>query len=122
MSYQEAGASPSVRLITHQTVWAGCPSLHSRTRLRANSYAIGPVVPSETVRRYPQDAPSSRAVCATARAGLSGAAATRFVHVSPRYLSVCLGVARGGSQPRVSSGRATHATVPTHASQAVQNS
>src|SRR5439155_14051084 len=113
---------PRLLFMTNQTVWAGCPSLHSRTRLRANSEVIGPLAPSETVRRYQPVTLSSRAIFATARGGVPSGASTCLVRVSPRYLSVCTCVASRWRQHRVSSGIATHATVPTHASQAAQNS
>ena len=38
--------------MSNHTAVVGCPSLHSMIRLRANSSVMGPLVPSDTVRRY----------------------------------------------------------------------
>jgi hypothetical protein len=50
MEEASVGAAPRLRLITSQTVRAGRSSLQSVTRWRANAYAMGPLVPAETVR------------------------------------------------------------------------
>lgn len=84
MEYQYVGLSPNVRLSTSQTVWVGCPSLHSVTRRRANSYSMGPFVPSDTVRRYHCPLPICRANVATEAAGVSGLLTVRLKRASPR--------------------------------------
>src|SRR6266849_3126913 len=122
MSYQYVGSAPRVRLSTSQTVWAGWSSLHRGTRLRANSYTMGPLVPSDTVRRYHARGPICCANFATLWRGVSGVVTTRCVRCLPLEVELCVVVATGASQQRVSSGTATKATVPTHASHAAQNS
>src|SRR5437868_5133666 len=60
------------RLLTSQTVRSGKPSLQSVTRWRANSYTIGPFVPSETCRRYQREAGRRAATAATGHGAVSG--------------------------------------------------
>src|SRR6516162_6921803 len=107
--------------MSNHTAVVGCPSLHSMSRLRANSYVMGPLVPSDTVRRYQNVAGSAWATSATVLDGVS-VIATRLVRCAPLWVYVCKVVASGWSHPRVSAGVATNATVPTQASQAAQNS
>jgi len=64
-------------------VRSGRPSLHSVTRWRANAYAIGPLVPSETVRRYQCDAGRLAATAATVPGGVASATTTRFERTAP---------------------------------------
>ena len=66
----------------------------------------------------------TREPCANAATGLDGVSSTvvRLVRCSPLEVYVCVVVARGWSQPRVSAGVATQATVPPHTSQAAQKS
>src|SRR5215216_6036030 len=82
---------------------------------------MGPLVPSDTVRRYQNVAGIARANSATVPGEVS-VTATRLVRCAPLYVDVCTGVASGWSHPRVSAGVATNATVPTQASQAAQKS
>src|ERR671939_1221784 len=82
---------------------------------------MGPLVPSDTVRRYQNVVGSAWATAATVLGGVS-VTATRLVRCWPCEVYVCVVVASGCSQPRVSAGVATNATVPTHASQAAQKS
>src|SRR5215471_16298115 len=74
IAYEYVGSAPTVRLITSQTLRSGSPSLHNVTRWRANAYSMGPLVPSETVRRYHLDAGRCAATAATVHA--SGGAET----------------------------------------------
>src|SRR6266704_4661292 len=83
MEYQYLGSAPRVRFITSQTVAAGWASLHRVTRLRANSYTMGPLVPSDTVRRYHARGPICCANFATLWRGVSGVVTTRFVRCFP---------------------------------------
>src|SRR5215510_13860935 len=102
--------------MSNQTAVVGYPSLHSLIRLRANSYVMGPLVPSDTVRRYQNVAGIAWANSATVPGGVS-VTVTRLVRCAPLYVDVCTVVASGWSHPRVSAGVATNATVPTQASQ-----
>src|SRR5215470_734768 len=79
------GSAPTVRLITSHTVRSGRPSLHSVTRWRANAYSIGPLVPSDTLRRYQCDAKRRLATVATVWGTLSGFTTMRFARASPLY-------------------------------------
>jgi len=107
--------------MSNHTAVVGCLSLHHRIRWRANSYVIGPVVPSETVRRYQNVGRIAWAKAATVHGALAGAA-KRFVRCSPFDVYVGVVVASGWSPHRVSAGVATNATVPTQATQASQKS
>jgi hypothetical protein len=71
-----------VRLITSQTVRSGTASLQSVTRWRANAYTIGPLVPSETCRRYPREGGRRAATAATVHGAVSGSP-TRFERTAP---------------------------------------
>src|ERR687888_1608008 len=82
---------------------------------------MGPLVPSDTVRRYQNVAGIAWANSATVPGGVA-VTVTRLVRCAPLYVDVCTGVASGWSHPRVSAGVATNATVPTQASQAAQKS
>src|SRR5918911_4179147 len=82
---------------------------------------MGPLVPSDTVRRYQNVVGSAWATAATVL-GAVAVTATRLVRGSPLKVYVCVVVASGWSQPRVSAGVATNATVPTQASHAAQKS
>ena len=83
MSEEYVGLAPSVRVITSHTVRSGRPSLHRVTRLRANAYAIGPLVPSETVRRYhTADGRLSANAITVSGVGV-GEATTRLARTSP---------------------------------------
>ena len=46
------GLGPMVRFIINQTSLVGNPFLAMTTRRLENSYSIGPLVPSDTLRRY----------------------------------------------------------------------
>jgi hypothetical protein len=83
IAYEYAGSAPTVRWLTSQTLRSGSPSLHSVTRWRAKAYAMGPLVPSETVRRYPLDAGRCAATAATVHASGTVATTTRFARASP---------------------------------------
>src|SRR4029453_12299480 len=83
IEYAYTGSAPNVRLITSQTGRSDRPSLHSVTRWRANAYAIGPLVPSETVRRYQCDAGSPAATAATVPGVVASATTTRFERTAP---------------------------------------
>src|SRR5262252_10016597 len=82
---------------------------------------MGPLVPSDTVRRYQNVAGIAWANSATVLGGVS-VTTTRLVRGLPLEVEVCVAVASGWSQHRVSAGVATNATVPTHDSQAAQKS
>ena len=75
--------TPTVRLITSQTVRSGSPSLHRVTRWRANAYAIGPWVPAETCRQYQLEAGRFAATVATEHAAGTASTTTRFERASP---------------------------------------
>src|SRR5215831_20854280 len=75
--YQYRGWAPSVRLMSNHTAVVGCPSLHNMIRLRANSYVMGPLVPSDTVRRYQKVGGMAWASAATVSGAGAGAAAIR---------------------------------------------
>lgn len=83
---------------------------------------MGPLVPSDTFRRYHPEAGRCAATAATVSGAWSGPTTTRFERTSPLYLYV-LSVVRGAwSQPWVSAGIATKAVRPTHASTASRKS
>src|SRR5262245_13451821 len=82
---------------------------------------MGPLVPSDTVRRYQHVVGSAWANAATVLGGVL-VTATRVVRGSPLEVEVCVVVASGWSQHRVSAAVATNATVPTQASHAAQKS
>ena len=52
MEYQYLGVALRLRLTTNHTVRSGKPSWHRVTRRLATSEVIGPLLPSDTVRRY----------------------------------------------------------------------
>jgi len=105
-------------LITSQTVRSGRPSFESVTRWRANSYSMGPFVPSETFRRYQLEAGRRAAKAATVHGAWSDPPTTRWERNVPFYMDI-LSVVRGAwSQQRVSEAIATNAVTPTHASTA----
>jgi hypothetical protein len=99
----------------------GGPSLHSLRRVRAHSYVLGPLVPSDTVRRDQNVGGLAGARAATGHGAGAGAAALRLGRGSPLEVYVGVGVASGWSQHRVSAGVATSATGPTQAAQAAHN-
>jgi hypothetical protein len=68
--------------MSNHTAVVGCPSLHSLIRFRANAYVLGPLVPSDTVRRYQNVAGSASANAATVPGGVS-VTATRLVRCAP---------------------------------------
>src|SRR5260370_3852767 len=80
------GLDPRVRLITSHPVRSGSPSLLSVTRLRANAYAIGPLVPSEPVRRYQHDDARLCAKASTVTRACVAGTTTRLARTSPLYL------------------------------------
>src|SRR5713101_3362158 len=116
------GWAPSVRLMTSHTVRSGKSSLQSVTRLRANAYSIGPLVPSETRRRYH---PEDGRLCANATT-VSGAtpsgATTRCERMAPLYLEVFSVVTGRWSHHRGSEGIDTNDVTPTQASMASRKS
>ena len=79
--YQYCGCAPRVRLMSNHLAVVGCPSLHTMIRLRANAYAMGPLVPSDTVRWDQNGAGIAWAKAATVH-GAFPEAATRFVRGS----------------------------------------
>src|SRR5262245_2656205 len=81
-SYQYCGCAPRVRLMSNHTAVVGEPSLHSMIRLRANSYVMGPLVPSDTVRRYQHVVGSAWATAATVLGGVA-VTAPRLVRCWP---------------------------------------
>src|SRR5215470_3841014 len=83
IAYEYEGAGPTVHLITSQTLRSGSPSLHRVTRWRANAYSMGPLVPSETVRRYHLDAGRCAATAATVHASGAVSTTTRFAWAFP---------------------------------------
>src|SRR5215467_13328645 len=87
IAYEYVGSAPTVRLITSQTLRSGSPSLHNVTRWRANAYSMGPLVPSETVRRYHLDAGRCAATAATVHASGAVSTTTRFAWAFPLYTS-----------------------------------
>src|SRR5215510_10209909 len=86
MENAEVGLAPSVRFITSHTVRSGRSSLHSVTRLRANSYSMGPLLPSETRRRYHLEDGRPCANAATVSGAAISGATTRFNRKAPWYL------------------------------------
>src|SRR5712691_6037282 len=107
------GLAPRVRLITSHPVRSGSPSLLSVTRLRANAYAIGPLVPSETVRRYPHEDARRCAKASTVTGACVAGATTRLARPSPVYLEVFSVVSGRWSPQRVSAGMDTNDVTPT---------
>src|SRR5437899_11107860 len=86
--YAYVGLAPRVRLITSHPVRSGSPSLPSVTRLRANAYAIGPLVPSETVRRYQHEDARLCAKASTVTGACVVGATTRLTRTSLLYVEV----------------------------------
>src|SRR5262245_41803718 len=96
-----------VRFITSQTVLSGWPSLHSVTCLLVNSYSMGPLVPSDTFRRYQKQSWRLLATASTDIGAFSVLATIRLARASTlsRYR---LGSVTGpSSQQRVSDGLET---------------
>ena len=122
MEYAYVGCAPRVRLIPTHTVLSGTPSWHRVTRLRLNSYAMGPFVPSETVRRYhPADGRLAAKVASVRGVCVSGTP-TRVARPAPLYVSVgSVGEGRW-SQHRVSAGTDTNDVTPRQASTASRKS
>src|SRR6266849_10229896 len=116
------GLAPRVRLRTSHPVRSGSPSLLSVTRLRAHAYAIGPLVPSETVRRYQHEDARLCAKASTVTGACVAGATTRLARTSPLSVEVFAGVSGRWSQQRVSAGMDTKAVTPTHASRASRTS
>src|SRR5690348_8993423 len=106
------------RMFTSHTVRSGSPSWHSVTRLRAQAYTIGPLVPSETVRQYHAADGTLSATAVTVSGACVAEATTRLACTAPLEVSVCSGVGGRWSQQRVSAGTATNAVTPTQASMA----
>src|SRR5215467_12224459 len=79
---------------------------------------IGPLVPSDTCRRYQLEAGRLAAKVPTEHAAWTGATTTRFERTSPFYLEVWPVVWGRWLQQRVSAGIATKAVTPTQASMA----
>src|SRR5205809_7995740 len=65
---------------------SGRSSLHSVTRLRANAYSIGPLLPSETRRRYHPEDGRCGATAATVSGAAASEATTRCERMAPLYL------------------------------------
>src|SRR5438132_14244813 len=72
--------------MTSHTVRSGKSSLQSVTRLRANSYSSGPLVPSETRRRYHPEDGRLCANAATVSGATTSGATTRCERMAPLYL------------------------------------
>ena len=107
-----------MRLSTSHPVRLGSPSLHNGTRLRANSYAIGPLVPSETSRRYQHEDARLCAKAATVSGVCVSGGHTRLARTAPLSGEVFSVVRGRWSQQRVSAGTATNHVTPTQASTA----
>jgi hypothetical protein len=91
-------------------------------RWRANAYAIGPVVPSETFRYYQLDAGRCAATVAPGHGAGAASTPTRLERSVPFYRDVLSSVRGRWSQHRVSPGMATNVVTPTHASTASRKS
>jgi hypothetical protein len=112
------GLAPRVRLRTSHPVRWGSPSWHNVTRLRANSYAIGPVVPSETLRRYQHEDARLCAQAATVSGVCVSGGHTRLARTAPVSVEVFSVVRGRWSHQRGAAGTATNAVPPTQASTA----
>src|SRR5215470_3624242 len=82
---------------------------------------IGPLVPSETCRRYHPEAWQTHRQRCPGAWGVGGSY-PRFERVSPLYMEVLSLVGGRWSQHRVSEGIATNAVTPTHVSRASRKS
>jgi len=120
--YADVGLAPRVRLITSHPVRAGSPSLLRVTRVRANAYAIGPLVPSETVRRYQHEDVRLCAKASTVTGACVAGATTRLARTSPLSLEVFSVVSGRWSPQRVSAGMDTNDVTPTQLSTASRTS
>jgi len=116
------GLEPRVRWSTSHPVRLGSPSLHHVTRVRAHAYAIGPVVPSETIRRYPHEDARLCAKAATVSGVCVSGGHTRLACTAPLSVEVFSVVRGRWSQQRVSAGTATNEVTPTQASTASRKS
>src|SRR5213595_891809 len=74
--------------MTSHTVRSGRSSLHSVTRWRANAYSIGPLLPSETRRRYHPEDGRCFATAATVSGSAASEATTGCERMAPLYLEV----------------------------------
>jgi len=122
LSEASGGLAPSVRLLPSHPVRSGSPSLPSVTRLRAHADAIGPLVPSATVRRYQREGRRRCATASTVSAGSANGASTPLGRPWPLDVEVLSKVAGRWSPPRVSAGRDTKEGTPTQASSAARPS
>src|SRR6266705_6123687 len=116
------GLEPRVRLSTRHPVRLGSPSLLSVTRVRANASAIGPWVPSETIRRYQHEDARLCAKAATVSGVCVSGGHTRLARTAPLYVEVFSVVRGRRSHQRVSAGTATNEVTPTQASTAFRKS
>src|SRR6266481_3434278 len=121
-SYHYVGSAPRGRLSTSHTVRSGSPALLSVTRLRANAYAIGPLVPSETVRRYQHEDARLCAKVSTVTGACVSAATRRLARTSPLYVEVLSVVSGRWSQQRVSADIDTNDVTPRQLSTASRKS
>jgi hypothetical protein len=109
----DVGRAPRGRVSTSHPVRSGSPSLRSVTRVRAHAYAIGPWVPSETVRRDPHEEARRCATAATVTGACVAGATTRVARPSPVSLEGCAVLSGRWSHQRVSAGMDTNDVTPT---------
>jgi len=105
-----------------QTARSGRPSRHRVTWRLVNAYAMGPLVPSETVRRDHTVSCRCVAMASTVGGALSLGASVRVVRASPVSREGLAGLTGPGSPPRVSDGIATIDVSPRQASTASRTS
>src|SRR4029450_848072 len=83
---------------------------------------MGPLVPSETVRRYQPVSGRRFALISTVGGWPSLGVTLRFVRAFPRYRYEWVAITGPWSQPRVSAGIATREVTPQQASTAARKS
>src|SRR5205807_9867117 len=112
------GLEPRGRWRPSHPVRLGSPSVPNVPRVRAHASALGPLVPSQTIRRYQPEDARRGAQAATVR-GVGGSGGhTPLARTAPLSIE---GGSRGRGRwrlQRVSAGTATNAVPPTQASTA----
>src|SRR5438132_11367130 len=112
------GLEPRGRWRPSHPVRLGSPSVPNVTRVRAHASALGPLVPSETIRRYqPEDARRGAQAATVSGVGGSGGH-TPLARTAPLSVEGVSGGRGRWRHQRVSEGTATNAVPPTQASTA----
>ena len=112
------GLEPRGRWRPSHPVRLGSPSVPNVPRVRAHASALGPLVPSETIRRYqPEDARRGAQAATVSGVGGSGGH-TPLARTAPLSVEGVSGGRGRWRHQRVSAGTATNAVPPTQASTA----